>query len=267
MLPPNPKGVGEAYDKEVRCCALLCSSLLEYWVQPVLGPGGTVEQRCPREPRGQPLSAAAPPRAHVWSLLSSLPASRPRRSARCARLPRRGGRRPTSLQTWILWVGGGWSGRGLAEGLHQGAHPAGCRWTAPLQQRRGWRAPPVCPHTHPFVHACMHACLWSPSPPLSTPLCPVRPADFQRLMHVKWYRSMVQPGEAVGVIAGQSIGEPSTQVRARVGVGAALRWGWLARLVARGRARRAQRSHWPSLSALQPPLLPLPPPDPPTPPR
>jgi len=31
-------------------------------------------------------------------------------------------------------------------------------------------------------------------------------------MHVKWYRSMVQPGEAVGVIAAQSIGEPSTQV-------------------------------------------------------
>jgi DNA-directed RNA polymerase I subunit RPA1 len=31
-------------------------------------------------------------------------------------------------------------------------------------------------------------------------------------MHVKWYRSLVQPGEAVGVIAAQSIGEPSTQV-------------------------------------------------------
>ena len=31
-------------------------------------------------------------------------------------------------------------------------------------------------------------------------------------MHVKWYKSMVQPGEAVGVIAAQSIGEPSTQV-------------------------------------------------------
>ncbi|KAL4436828.1 hypothetical protein ABPG75_003967 [Micractinium tetrahymenae] len=41
------------------------------------------------------------------------------------------------------------------------------------------------------------------------------PMDFQRLMHVKWYRSMVQPGEAVGVIAAQSIGEPSTQVRGR----------------------------------------------------
>lgn len=32
-------------------------------------------------------------------------------------------------------------------------------------------------------------------------------------MYVKWYRSMAQPGEAVGVIAGQSIGEPSTQAR------------------------------------------------------
>lgn len=41
-------------------------------------------------------------------------------------------------------------------------------------------------------------------------------ADFQRLMYVKWYRAMAQPGEAVGVIAGQSIGEPSTQ---------ASRWG------------------------------------------
>ncbi|KAI3425875.1 hypothetical protein D9Q98_007848 [Chlorella vulgaris] len=38
------------------------------------------------------------------------------------------------------------------------------------------------------------------------------PLDFQRLMHVKWYRSLVQPGEAVGVIAAQSIGEPSTQM-------------------------------------------------------
>ncbi|PSC74762.1 beta and beta-prime subunits of DNA dependent RNA-polymerase [Micractinium conductrix] len=38
------------------------------------------------------------------------------------------------------------------------------------------------------------------------------PMDFQRLMHVKWYKSMVQPGEAVGVIAAQSIGEPSTQM-------------------------------------------------------
>jgi DNA-directed RNA polymerase I subunit RPA1 len=38
-------------------------------------------------------------------------------------------------------------------------------------------------------------------------------------MYVKWYRSMVQPGEAVGVIAAQSIGEPSTQVRKSGGGG------------------------------------------------
>lgn len=31
-------------------------------------------------------------------------------------------------------------------------------------------------------------------------------------MYVKYYRSMVQPGEAVGVIAAQSVGEPSTQM-------------------------------------------------------
>lgn len=42
-------------------------------------------------------------------------------------------------------------------------------------------------------------------------LPPIAAADFQRMMYVKWYRSMAQPGEAVGVIAGQSIGEPSTQ--------------------------------------------------------
>lgn len=51
-----------------------------------------------------------------------------------------------------------------------------------------------------------------PALPAPTPAPPVPLADFQRLMHVKWYRSMVQPGEAVGVIAAQSIGEPSTQV-------------------------------------------------------
>lgn len=36
--------------------------------------------------------------------------------------------------------------------------------------------------------------------------------DFQMLMHSKFYRSQAQPGEAVGVIAAQSVGEPSTQM-------------------------------------------------------
>lgn len=38
------------------------------------------------------------------------------------------------------------------------------------------------------------------------------PMDFQRLMHVKFYRSQAAPGESVGVIAAQSVGEPSTQM-------------------------------------------------------
>ena len=37
-------------------------------------------------------------------------------------------------------------------------------------------------------------------------------ADFQSLMHVKFYGSQAQPGEAVGIVAAQSIGEPSTQM-------------------------------------------------------
>jgi len=36
--------------------------------------------------------------------------------------------------------------------------------------------------------------------------------DFLRVMQVKYSRSMAQPGEAVGVIAAQSVGEPSTQM-------------------------------------------------------
>lgn len=36
--------------------------------------------------------------------------------------------------------------------------------------------------------------------------------QFQRLMELKFMRSQVAPGEAVGVLASQSIGEPSTQM-------------------------------------------------------
>ncbi|KAF1973318.1 DNA-directed RNA polymeras-like protein I subunit [Bimuria novae-zelandiae CBS 107.79] len=35
---------------------------------------------------------------------------------------------------------------------------------------------------------------------------------FERMLDVKYLRSLVEPGEAVGVVAGQSIGEPSTQM-------------------------------------------------------
>ena len=35
---------------------------------------------------------------------------------------------------------------------------------------------------------------------------------FEKLMYIKYRRSLVNPGEAVGVVVGQSIGEPSTQM-------------------------------------------------------
>jgi hypothetical protein len=37
-------------------------------------------------------------------------------------------------------------------------------------------------------------------------------AEFERLMQLKFMRSLVAPGEAVGVLAAQSVGEPSTQM-------------------------------------------------------
>lgn len=37
-------------------------------------------------------------------------------------------------------------------------------------------------------------------------------AEFRTLMDLKYLRSIIDPGEAVGIIAGQSIGEPSTQM-------------------------------------------------------
>ena len=35
---------------------------------------------------------------------------------------------------------------------------------------------------------------------------------FHELMQIKYYKSRAEPGEAVGVIAAQSVGEPSTQM-------------------------------------------------------
>lgn len=36
--------------------------------------------------------------------------------------------------------------------------------------------------------------------------------DFEHIMNMKYMRSVVDPGEAVGIVAGQSVGEPSTQM-------------------------------------------------------
>ncbi len=49
-------------------------------------------------------------------------------------------------------------------------------------------------HPHPTRHCCF--------------VC----AAFTRLMQLKYQRALAAPGEAVGVLAAQSIGEPSTQV-------------------------------------------------------
>lgn len=40
----------------------------------------------------------------------------------------------------------------------------------------------------------------------------LRRKDFEGLMNMRYLKSVVEPGEAVGVVAGQSIGEPSTQM-------------------------------------------------------
>ena len=44
------------------------------------------------------------------------------------------------------------------------------------------------------------------------PDAPLKKGSFQTIMDLKYMRSVVEPGEAVGVIAAQSIGEPSTQM-------------------------------------------------------
>lgn len=40
----------------------------------------------------------------------------------------------------------------------------------------------------------------------------VRPKEFRRLVELKYINCLIQPGEAVGIIAAQSVGEPSTQM-------------------------------------------------------
>ncbi|KIK67830.1 hypothetical protein GYMLUDRAFT_1014032 [Collybiopsis luxurians FD-317 M1] len=41
---------------------------------------------------------------------------------------------------------------------------------------------------------------------------PLSAGSFRMLMHVKYMRSLVEPGEAVGLLASQGVGEPSTQM-------------------------------------------------------
>lgn len=40
----------------------------------------------------------------------------------------------------------------------------------------------------------------------------IEPEDFVELVKYKFFSSLAQPGEPVGVLAGQSVGEPSTQM-------------------------------------------------------
>lgn len=40
----------------------------------------------------------------------------------------------------------------------------------------------------------------------------VRQEELQKLVKSKFFESLVQPGEPVGVLAAQSVGEPSTQM-------------------------------------------------------
>ncbi|KAG6868169.1 hypothetical protein C0993_006837 [Termitomyces sp. T159_Od127] len=41
---------------------------------------------------------------------------------------------------------------------------------------------------------------------------PIRASNFRLLMNIKYMRSLIEPGEAVGLLASQGIGEPSTQM-------------------------------------------------------
>lgn len=42
--------------------------------------------------------------------------------------------------------------------------------------------------------------------------CPRPTSRLRTLLQLKWQRSLCDPGEAVGLLAAQSIGEPSTQM-------------------------------------------------------
>ena len=52
----------------------------------------------------------------------------------------------------------------------------------------------------------------APTPAKAAGLDPRSPGGFARLMELKYLRALAAPGEAVGVLAAQSVGEPSTQM-------------------------------------------------------
>jgi DNA-directed RNA polymerase I subunit RPA1 len=52
----------------------------------------------------------------------------------------------------------------------------------------------------------------STEPDLSLTTELVARRDFSRVMNMRYMRAVVEPGEAVGIVAGQSVGEPSTQM-------------------------------------------------------
>ena len=47
---------------------------------------------------------------------------------------------------------------------------------------------------------------------IEAPNAPISKKTFAALVDIKYMKSVIEPGEAVGVVAGQSIGEPSTQM-------------------------------------------------------
>lgn len=63
---------------------------------------------------------------------------------------------------------------------------------------------------------CLRVALTAPDRQVvSVPLTPAVPCPISRLrtlLQLKWQRSLCDPGEAVGLLAAQSIGEPSTQM-------------------------------------------------------
>ena len=40
----------------------------------------------------------------------------------------------------------------------------------------------------------------------------IKTKEMRSLMYLQYLKSLVQPGEAVGIVAAQSVGEPSTQM-------------------------------------------------------
>lgn len=60
-----------------------------------------------------------------------------------------------------------------------------------------------------FIPFCLYLSSKKPHVSLPISLCVL---SLRQLLHYKWQRSLCDPGEAVGLLAAQSIGEPSTQM-------------------------------------------------------